>query len=181
MKTRYYIAVLPPEPIATEIKNFKLYAGEHFGSYHALRSPAHITFIPPFHWADAEIDIIKNAIQSFATLQTPFEVTYNGFNCFPPRVVFIDVEPAPLLTQLKNGLVDYLFQTLEFPYKTKHREFNPHTTISYRYQDESQFQAAWAHFSKLDYQATFEVNSIVLFKHYGKEIGWKIDGDFSFE
>jgi len=180
MKTLYYIAITPPEPIATEIKNFKLYAGEHFGSYHALRSPAHVTLVPPFHWAVAEIEAIKEALTSFAALQHSFSVAYQNFNCFEPRVVFVDIAPSETLTLLKNNLDEYLKLSLDFTIKSKHKTFNPHTTIAYRYSEESQFKAAWAYFSSQIYKAPFEINEIVLFKHQ-KEIGWEIDGRFEFD
>ena len=180
MKTLYYIAVVPPEPIASEIKDFKIYAGDHFGSYHALRSPAHITLIPPFHWEEAEIQTIKSTLKAFAAAQDPFEVTYENFDCFEPQVVFVAIQPSEALKLLRNNLQEYLKTECNLRSKDKRHQFNPHTTISFRYSEESQFLEAWSYFSKQAYKATFAVNRIILFRHQ-REIGWEIDGDFKFE
>ncbi len=179
MKTLYYIAIVPPEPIASEIKAFKTYAGDHFGSYHALRSPAHITLVPPFHWAVEDIERVKTVLSDFSKKQNIFDLHYSNFNCFEPRVVFVDVRPSEALLELRNALLETLKTALEFNQRTKRDTFHPHTTISYRYTNDEQFAAAWAYFSNQNYQATFEVKNIILFKHR-KEIGWQVDGHFEF-
>ena len=47
---RYFIALIPPEPLFTQIHQLKIYCSEAFGSKAALRSPPHLTLHMPFEW-----------------------------------------------------------------------------------------------------------------------------------
>ncbi|UJH91222.1 hypothetical protein LZ575_21950 [Antarcticibacterium sp. 1MA-6-2] len=44
----YFIAILPPEDIRRQIKDFKMEIALKYGAKHALKLPAHITLKSPF-------------------------------------------------------------------------------------------------------------------------------------
>ena len=48
----YFIALVPPEPIFTEVEELRTYFSHHFESSAALKSPPHITLHMPF-WLKA--------------------------------------------------------------------------------------------------------------------------------
>ncbi len=87
MKSLYFIAVLPPEPILTEIRQMKLDVRDRFGSARALRSPAHITLVPPFHADDSSLEQVHEVLAGVAKRTSSFVVELDGFDCFRPSTV----------------------------------------------------------------------------------------------
>lgn len=47
MSSLYFLAVIPPEPVFSEVMAFKKEMSERFSSSRALKSPPHITLLPP--------------------------------------------------------------------------------------------------------------------------------------
>ena len=59
----YYIAVAAPEEINKQALKWKQYMKDVYGCVVALKSPAHITLIPPF-WCKEELEkIITNNLR----------------------------------------------------------------------------------------------------------------------
>jgi 2'-5' RNA ligase len=48
VKSPWFIAVIPPEDIQEAVTALKREAAARFESRHALKSPPHVTLIPPF-------------------------------------------------------------------------------------------------------------------------------------
>jgi len=57
---------------------------EHFNCEIALRSPAHITLVPPFWMNDDLENKLKDEISLFSQRQTSFEIHLNDFAAFKP-------------------------------------------------------------------------------------------------
>ena len=62
----YYIAIVVPEPLQSEITAFKTAIHQRFGAKSALKSPAHITLFPPFRWEISNEKTLKTAIDDFS-------------------------------------------------------------------------------------------------------------------
>ena len=174
----WFIAILPPEPILTEVKAFKEHARDHFDSAHALRSPAHVTLFPPFRFAEKNLTELDTLLKEFAYQQQSFELELSNFNCFAPRVVYVDVPHSSTLSRIQHSLRDILKSKLQLPYPGKH-EFHPHMTIAFRDLRKSKFRETWAYFSKQHYQRSFPVKAISLLKHQGK--GWALYKNYFFD
>ncbi|HJS54817.1 MAG TPA: hypothetical protein VJ765_09745, partial [Chitinophagaceae bacterium] len=70
-----YIAIVAPKAIHQQVLRWKNFFKENFGSVVALRSPAHITLIPPF-WMKEELEnVLINDINEFSITKTKFEIT----------------------------------------------------------------------------------------------------------
>jgi 2'-5' RNA ligase len=172
----YFIAVLPNEEISREVTAFKHYAARHFGSSRALNSPAHITLFPPFQWRPERLRELTPVLLEFARKESPFYLSLKNFNCFRPRVIYVDVEPGEELREMQARLEKRLHEKFGLEVKGKHG-FNPHMTIAFKDLKKEAFPEAWAHFSKLEYVRIFFVNDLVLLEHRGGK--WEIVQRFS--
>ncbi|MFQ5448773.1 MAG: 2'-5' RNA ligase family protein, partial [Saprospiraceae bacterium] len=84
----FFIALLPDEEIRREYTPYKNDCARKFGTSHALKSPPHITLVPPFRWREEQLEALKDTLDLFALGQEPFEVQLRHFNCFKPRVIY---------------------------------------------------------------------------------------------
>ena len=91
MMEMYFVAVVLPPELDDKVKVYKNWMKEKWNCKVGLKSPAHITIIPPF-WmnADSENNLV-NAIATISTTQQTFEMQTTGFDAFKPRTVFIAV------------------------------------------------------------------------------------------
>lgn len=166
----YFLALIPEEPILSEVMAFKKDVNEKFNSKGALRSPPHITLHMPFKWrADREDQLIEK-LSLFQFDQYPIQVDLNGFDFFEPRVVFVDVVKTDVLTGLQKQLSDYVRREFNF-YNAdyKNRGFHPHMTIGFRDLKKSIFPEVKAYYQGQDYQRAFEVSTFCLLKHNGEK------------
>ena len=166
----YFLALIPDEPIRSEVMAFKQEVKDKFNSKGALRSPPHITLHMPFKWrVDRELQLIET-LSRFEFDQYPFQVTLDGFDFFEPRVVFVDVDKSELLTQLQKQLSDFVRRELKFfNADYKDRGFHPHMTIGFRDLKKSVFPEVKAHYQNQSYKRTFDVSGFFLLKHNGEK------------
>jgi 2'-5' RNA ligase len=168
MAHMYFIALVAPQKINEEILKWKQLMKERFGCLVALRSPGHITVIPPF-WMDEKLDEeLKGAISSFSLQQAPFQITLKNFSAFKPRVVYMDVLETKSLQMLHDSLFKYLIGLNVFPIQKEERPFHPHVTIATRDLHKKSFNEAWDIFKHKEYEASWLVNSISLLRHNQK-------------
>lgn len=168
----YFIALLPDLDIQEEVTQFKQAAQEHFGSSQALKSPAHITLIPPFRTDRTDFA----ALQSVAAAQNPFVVQLRHFDRFGSRVIFVDVVSTPMLLDCQQRLAD--FCASQFAIVPDSRPFHPHMTVAFKDLRQVAFPDAWAYFSAQPYERTFTAQSITLLVHNGQR--WQVDQTFAF-
>ncbi|MEO1261234.1 MAG: 2'-5' RNA ligase family protein [Bacteroidota bacterium] len=160
----FFLAILPDNEIQQEVTSFKQECADLFQARHAFKSPPHITLIAPFRWPVEALQDLRETLAEFAYDQLSFTVRLNGFNCFAPRVIFVDMEKNGSLEELQRELAKSLARTLDFNDKRNQR-FHPHMTIAHRDLEVRVFPRAWAHFSKRAYQRQFLVENIVLLRH----------------
>lgn len=178
-KSLYFIAIVPNEPLLSEINTIKAEAAMRYKTKASLKSPAHITLFPPFMWPQSnEVDLLE-ALSTIPQQAKSFDIVLENFDCFPPKVIFI----KPVISQeIKNlfknlhihlresiGLVNHYFE---------HTRFHPHMTIMHRDFGQIIFKKAWKVFKEQEFSARFTVSKIVLLKHNG--LYWEVFQEFSF-
>lgn len=178
MKTMYYIAILPPNEIREEIKDFKLEISRNFKSSHALRSPAHITLQMPFHFEEEQEALLLNSLTQLAGDQIPFDCTIKDFDHFDRRVVFVDVLSNKELRSLRTSLQDHLREVHGFSEKKLPERFHPHITIANRDLSADRFPPCWEAFKNRKFQRSFEIKAFSILKHRGDH--WEVYRDFPF-
>ncbi len=182
MKNLYFIAILPPEKISQDARNFQQQAADLFHSRRALRNPPHITLIPPFHLPQkgpfAKPQTLKKRLKAFAerpdirALFSNLQIELEDFGFFPPRVIFIRVKNNPNLNKIQAELQKSTADLTGFTPEKK-RPFRPHLTIAYRDLRREVFPPAKRHFEKLHYRATFPAQNLTLLIH--KDGQWVAD------
>ena len=172
-----FIALVPDERIQKEATRFKEYAAAHFHSSRALNAPPHITLISPFKLPENEMEGLYEALEPFASEETVFLLGLKNFSCFPPRVIFVDVERKIELLSLQNRLEAYLTEALGVALK-RHRDFNPHMTVAFKDLSRKAFPEAWAYFSQMEYEREFLADALALLEHNGKR--WEVLRRFAF-
>jgi 2'-5' RNA ligase len=167
----YFLAILAPHVVNLKVLEWKYYMREHFGCVVAMRSPAHITLVPPF-WMDEELEVrLRQDVEDFSSQETPFKVELEDFDAFKPKVIFLYVKPAEQLAKLRRELETHLVSKQTYPIKPESRPFHPHITIANRDLLRKDFLEAFGYFKKIAYKQIFIANEIAMLKHEGGE--WK--------
>jgi 2'-5' RNA ligase len=164
----YFIAVVAPADINDTVLKWKLLMKERFSCVVALRSPAHITLVPPFWMEDVKEDKLKNALDVFSRSQTPFAIAVKDFDVFKPRVIYVNVQPNNSLQSLRVRLEQFLLKQEYFPVKKEERPFHPHISIATRDLHKKAFREAWEIFKQKKYETTWIATGVSLLKHNQK-------------
>jgi len=174
----YFIAIVPADPVQAEVMRFKEEIYKQYGSKGALRSPAHITLHMPFKWKHKKFDSLITCLETFAKRQQVLTQELNGFSAFDHRVIYVDVEENAELRAMQKDLMTTVKKELNlFNADYKQRGFHPHMTIAFRDLKKATFLQAWPNYEHREYKAAFEVDSIALLKHNGKQ--WEVFKNFS--
>jgi 2'-5' RNA ligase len=172
MAKMYFIALVAPEEINRQVLEWKNFMKEHYGCVVALRSPAHITIIPPF-WLDESLEkILEEALTEFSEQKDPFHIQLKNFSAFKPRVIYVSVEPNEALQKLQPDLQQSLIDKGAFSIKAEDRPFHPHVSIATRDLYKKAFHEAWNIFQGKKYKADWQVNGIGLLRH--NEKNWEV-------
>ena len=174
----YFLALLPPEDLREKVKEIKLEISGRYGAAHALKSPAHITLQMPFRKKESAERSMEEALSHFSKKCKPFHIELDGFDFFPPKVVFIRISDHRPVIALRNNLLPVLWEKLELTKKQTGSRFHPHLTVATRDLKEEDFPLAREDFSQRDFKADFKVKSLYLLKHNGKN--WDIFKEFPF-
>jgi 2'-5' RNA ligase len=174
----YFIAIVAPGHINEQASIWKKYMEQHYGCKVALRSPAHITLVPPFNMSAEKEPALGEKLALFCGREKSFSIHLRNFDSFAPKVIFVHVEPGEQLLQIKYSLDEYLLPLKDFSFKKEQRPFHPHITIANRDLAKKDFKKAWEYFAGLRYDAAFQAESISLLRHNNKE--WEIAASFPF-
>jgi len=161
----YFIAHVLPRGEAALIHACKEDMRNRYGAVVALRSPAHITLIPPFRFEAHAESKLFTALETLN--QRPvFTLKGAGFSSFPPRTLLAAVKDNDDLKRLHADAVTVFGN---FPQvKKETRPFHPHITIANRDITPSQFKEAWELYRNRRFDAGWEVKEISLLR-YGQK------------
>src|SRR5688572_22356857 len=88
------IAILPPKEISDLVRGEQQMISERWGPKHAMRTPPHLTIIPPLAVNANSFNTIKRIATAIAAANQPFSLQLKGYGAFKPRVLYIN----PLIT-----------------------------------------------------------------------------------
>ncbi|MBB1283639.1 RNA 2',3'-cyclic phosphodiesterase [Flavisolibacter sp. BT320] len=163
----YFVAVVLPQQIDEKLLPYKRQMQEKYGCKVGLKSPAHITIVPPFWMEEEKEHALRQDIEQLAQTMPAFSVTTAGFSAFKPRTIFVEVEENATLHQLKKNS-DAFFRGKEYKMKIENRPFHPHITIATRDMHKKDFWEAWSRFEKEPFLETADVNGLSLLRHNGR-------------
>jgi 2'-5' RNA ligase len=165
MVNKYFIAIIPSQPLLSELEEIKFDISQRYNNKSALRSPAHITLHMPFELKAEKEDILLNTLSEFK-FHSSFSVELKDFSCFEPKVIFVDVVKNETLFELQKNLVYHIKSHLNiFNQAESERGFHPHVTIAFRDLKKEAFYMAYEEFKQKVFSAHFDCNSFWLLKH----------------
>ena len=164
----YFIALVAPEEINEKILKWKHFMKDHFGCVAALKSPAHITLVPPFWMQPGLEPDLEKSIHEFSSQQKSFVVHLQNFSAFKPRVIYAEVVKNTAIDSLQNSFADYILLQNKYPLDKDNRPFHPHVTIATRDLYKKAFYEAWEIFSRKEYKAEWKIDAISLLRHNKK-------------
>ncbi|MES2132427.1 MAG: RNA 2',3'-cyclic phosphodiesterase [Bacteroidota bacterium] len=178
MLQKYFIAIVPPEPVLSSIQTIKQTIFEEYGTKGALRSPGHITLHMPFSWEENKEEKLVTELSSFK-FEKSLSIQLKDYDCFEPRVVFITVTENQELYTLQKELVKQAKQKLQlFNQSDDMRGFHPHITVAFRDLKKPVFYKMWEEYQSKEFTAEFECSSICLLKHVDQN--WEVHKEFNF-
>jgi len=158
-KSLYITAIEPPVELAENIRILQRAFADNYGFPVALRPPVHITFTPPVHLNDAELNRYTNRLSETAQQTRQFEVVLEGFGFFhQARVVYIRVNQQPHLEEMHQLFTAGLAGDFRQVYR-------PHITIGYRNIDVETFKKIMEDYTGRLYSGSFVVDNVRLWKH----------------
>ncbi len=178
MNSKYFLALVPPEPILNQVLKIKHTLFEAYHIKGALRSPAHITVHMPFTWKEEKEELLVSTLQQFKSNQK-LTIELNGFDCFEPRVVFIACKKNEELDVFQKELTTYCKKNLQlFNQADDMRGFHPHITIAFRDLKKPQFYSIWEEYKTKSFEAIFNCKQFYLLKHINDK--WEIYKEFEY-
>lgn len=166
-RKRYFIAIIPPEPLFSEVENVKKELMMNYHTKAALRSPAHITLHMPFLWSEEKESRLEKVLAQ-TTNYKPFRVELNGFGAFPPRTLYIQPEESEVLYRLQSEITRQTREKLNLFHAQHKNGFQPHMTIAFRDLKKPDFYKAWEAYEEKSFKEAFDVEGFWLLKHTGK-------------
>ena len=164
LNNKYFIAILLPEPILGQVESYKEELLKQFNLRGALRSPAHITLHRPFEWKEEKENVLIETLEKFS-FATVFDIELLNFNCFNPRVIYVDVLKNEKLLELHTNLKYFAQNNLKLLNEVEDmRGFHPHVTIAFRDIRKNKFEEVWQQFRDRKYEANFQYTGFSLLK-----------------
>ncbi len=164
----YFIAIVLPQDLDEKVLRLKKYMHEKYHCKVGLKSPAHITIVPPF-WLEAnmeeallnEVDILANGVQ-------PFSIATNDFSAFKPRTIFVAVKNNQELDKLKSKADQHFSEKEQYKIKIETRQFHPHITIATRDLFKKDFYESWPFFEMKEFKEEWEATGLSILRHNKK-------------
>lgn len=172
----YFIALIPEEPVYSEVIRLKEVLRDEYNSAAALRSPPHITLHMPFRWKEEKEKVISEALTALAASHSPLELSFDNFGAFEPRVIYIDVKDSENLNLLQKDVLKCAASQWHIYLLNGSRPFKPHMTIGFRDLKKPMFREAWTRFQSESFQYNSTFSTISLLKHNGRS--WDIYKNF---
>lgn len=173
---RFFIALIPPEPIQAYATQIIQELGDRF-QMRTAKAPPHITLQAPFQWPLDQVPTLNQCIATVAQQHSPVPITLSGFGAFAPRVLYIHVAKTPELLDLQTTLAETLESTLAIvDAASKRRSFTPHLTVASRNVLRQHFKQAWAELQVRSVEYEFVSDRLTLLIHNGQH--WSKTAEF---
>src|SRR5712675_1076385 len=91
----YFAAIVCGPELEAKIVQFKYRMRDLYNCVVALRSPAHITLVPPFWFDEKDEQKLMEGLQKFRSTTGKLQVGLDGFDHFVRRVLFMKVDINP--------------------------------------------------------------------------------------
>lgn len=170
----YFIALVLPHPLNEKVLKYKQMMLDKYNCKVGLKSPAHITLVPPF-WMEEEKKKEEQLIADINSLSNrlhPFSISTNNFSAFRPGIIFIALAPNEELNEVKKATDDLFKNNSFYNIKIETRPFHPHITIAARDLFKKSFYEIWPWFAEKKFVEEWTAEGISILKHNKKN--WSV-------
>ena len=171
------IAIVPPDPMFSFVRMQQHFIAETWGCRQSLRSPPHITLVPPFSLSPAFTELLINTLIETGANNYSFKLASSGFDAFPPRVVFVKPNLPKELMTLYSHLKDSIGPLIPGTGgNDQDRDFHPHITIAYRDIKPEQFRKIWNYYRNIKIKLSVDVDRFCLLENIQGQ--WFVNREF---
>ena len=168
MVSMYFIAIVLPGHLDEKIRAYKNAMFEKYQCRVGLKSPAHITLIPPFWMETEKEEKLISDISALSSRFAPFPMATDHFAAFKPRTIFIATTPSESLTVLKKTTDHFFDSRSDYQLKIDRRPFHPHITIATRDLHKKDFFECWPGFAEKKFKEEWVADGLSLLRHNKK-------------
>lgn len=161
---KYFLAIIPSEPVFTQAEEIKGKLKEHFGIKYALKSPAHVTLKMPFSYDSQRMDKLRATLSNFYSGFSAFELEVSGLGHFGNRVIYLKIKQSESLQELQSALRIHCRRELHLVEELSDRNFTPHMTVAFKDIKPARYEEIWNYAQSLSFQSKFSVNRIALLR-----------------
>lgn len=164
----YFIALVLPLHLNEKILKYKNMMLEKFHCKVGLKSPAHITLIPPFWMEEEKEQRLIADIEALSQCFHFFPIQTKNFSAFQPRTIFVAVAPNDLLNEIKKATDEFFRNNSYYPIKVETSAFHPHITIATRDLYKKNFFEICPWFAEQKFSEQWIAEGISLLRHNKK-------------
>ena len=164
----FFIAIVLPPHLNEKVLKYKELMLEKYNCKVALKSPAHITLVPPFWMEEEKEQQLTTDITSLSNGFHSFTIATDNFSAFRPKTIFIATIPNEQLNEIKKAGDDFFKDNSFYNIKIDTRPFHPHITIATRDLFKKSFYEIWPWFEEKKFSEAWTVNGLSLLKHNKK-------------
>ena len=171
------LAIVLPEPVFSFVIEQQTFIANTWGPRRALRTPPHLTLVPPLMLSPPEEHVLSEICEKAALEIPKFNLTFCSFDHFPEKVVFLKPKPSEELQNLYKTLNDEAQR--EIPHAMKRyseRQFYPHVTLAHRDVTPDKFQNIKSYYDQVSIHVVTLIDKFHILSHTSQ--GWKIGQTF---
>lgn len=163
----YFIAVVLPGKLNEKVLKYKTMMLEKYNCKVGLKSPAHITLVPPFWMEEEKEQQLLQDTDGLSSQFSSFIICTNNFSVFKPKTIFIAMVANKKLDEIKAA-TDSFFKDSVYPVKIDTRSFHPHITIATRDLYKKDFYEVWPWFAEKKFVEEWKAGGISVLRHNKK-------------
>ena len=122
----YFIAIVLPQDLNEKVLKYKNLMFEKYNCKVGLKSPAHITLVPPFWMEEEKQERLIADINSLSKHVEPFLISTNNFSAFKPKTIFVSTTPNDQLSQVKMATDEFFRNNSFYNINLETRPFHPY-------------------------------------------------------
>lgn len=164
----YFIAIVLPPHLNEKVLKYKNMMLEKYNCKVGLKSPAHITLVPPFWMEEEKESRLVSDLDNVCKQLQPFTVSTNNFSAFKPRTIFIDPVVTDELSRVKQAVDEFFEDNSFYSIKIETRHFHPHITIATRDLYKKSFNEIWPWFAEKEFREEWVAEGISILRHNKK-------------
>ncbi len=161
---KYFLAIVPDEPLKSAITELKKELRAAFGIKYALKSPPHITLKMPFvHNENKEGELVKS-LSEFFEKEKSFSLALGRIGSFGNRVAFMKVKYPPELLSCQQRLMVFSKAVLKKNIELSDSNYHPHLTLAFKDVKKDQFGPVLEYLKESSVKGSFNVHQVCLLK-----------------